>query len=611
MKQLNASKQIGKDIGNKKVDEAVKLNSVIISSITSGCSPVSVHPGLPIFGSALVTTHGSSSAVQGEHTASDNQLAGYIFMCNGETKPECFRFRVFGLPAARIGVVAKIKPNTKLFLFDFSLKLLYGVYVACSNGNLGLEPTAFGGKFPAQVKFEILADCLPLPESAFKHVIRDNYVASNKFRQEISNEQVNNLISMFRPIAVVRPVPFTQPLINRISPRSDIEQVPLSAPSDHYASKVQLARLRGLALDAQQAWVPSPKPPPLFDPHRAARLVKWAQAQPVLPSQNLQALSPEAYRDPYYLAERDLTSLSRRPCIRYIMEDGRENFPPPGAQNEFVNHDFAVSAINSPLEAPSIQLQTPASILESSQIQAPSFAAAMQVPSLPSLPAAYWTAVASRDANVYYSHYQGQAMGNADVRQPDNNGKNGSVLPSISGNVSYAHEQAVAATNACPQTHVAQQLQLPERPHTAQQLQLLQQPHGVEHVQLQEHPHAAEPAQIPEHPHAAQQLQLQQESYAAAQQWQLQQPSQAAAQPWQLQQKLHEQSHIGQQLQQQVPAYVPAYYPSSSLTTTYWANVASVDPNNVYSGSQQGTSIGGCQSSAMEQGHVGDLQRSI
>lgn len=93
----------------------------------------------------------TSPAAKKENLVNGNQFYGSIFMCNGKTKADCYRYRVFGLPAVRMSAVEKIRPCTTLFLFDFDLKLLYGIYTAASSGGLGIEPTAFGGKFLAQV----------------------------------------------------------------------------------------------------------------------------------------------------------------------------------------------------------------------------------------------------------------------------------------------------------------------------------------------------------------------------------------------------------------------------------------------------------------------------
>lgn len=143
--------------------------------------------------------------IQEESIACTDQFPGYIFMCNGNTKADCYKYRVFGLPSARMNILEKIKPCMRLFLYDFDMKLLYGVYVAASDGRLAIEPAAFGGRFSAQVRFEILRDCIPLPESIFKPAIADNYKGSSKFRQELSGRQVANLISLFRPVAEPSP----------------------------------------------------------------------------------------------------------------------------------------------------------------------------------------------------------------------------------------------------------------------------------------------------------------------------------------------------------------------------------------------------------------------
>ncbi|CAH8364245.1 unnamed protein product [Eruca vesicaria subsp. sativa] len=150
---------------------------------------------------SLVALYGNSSlGLEKQHHHEQMLLPGYIFMCNGRTKPDCFRYRVFGIPRGGKAVVESIRPGMKLFLYDFEKRLLYGVYEATVGGRLDIEPDAFERKYPAQVGFRIVENCYPLPETTFKSAIYENY-KGGKFKQELAPHQVGSLLSLFRSFA--------------------------------------------------------------------------------------------------------------------------------------------------------------------------------------------------------------------------------------------------------------------------------------------------------------------------------------------------------------------------------------------------------------------------
>jgi len=81
-------------------------------------------------------------------------MAGAIFMCNISTREQSFQAKVFSLPLEYQSFVTNVRKGMPLFLFDYTLRKLYGVFEAASDGGLNICDAPISSvqrSYPAQV----------------------------------------------------------------------------------------------------------------------------------------------------------------------------------------------------------------------------------------------------------------------------------------------------------------------------------------------------------------------------------------------------------------------------------------------------------------------------
>ena len=58
-------------------------------------------------------------------------------MCNVRIRTNCFRYKVFGMPFSKKKLLDNVKLGTKLFLFEYEARKLWGIYEAALANTFG------------------------------------------------------------------------------------------------------------------------------------------------------------------------------------------------------------------------------------------------------------------------------------------------------------------------------------------------------------------------------------------------------------------------------------------------------------------------------------------
>ncbi len=88
-------------------------------------------------------------------------------LCSDLTEEECLRRKLFGDKARGFQYINEIRSGDIGFLLNINKDELIGVFRACSEARLHIEPDAWDGSFAAQVRVELLGDLQRIKDAAF------------------------------------------------------------------------------------------------------------------------------------------------------------------------------------------------------------------------------------------------------------------------------------------------------------------------------------------------------------------------------------------------------------------------------------------------------------
>ncbi len=95
----------------------------------------------------------------------DKPIRGFIFTTSNKTEKECLDRMLFGTDRVYGPVVIRIRKGDLLFLVNIDEDVIYGVFKAVSDGGFKIVPEAWNGRYPYQVKVEILGEMIKLKDA--------------------------------------------------------------------------------------------------------------------------------------------------------------------------------------------------------------------------------------------------------------------------------------------------------------------------------------------------------------------------------------------------------------------------------------------------------------
>jgi DNA modification methylase len=124
-------------------------------------------------------------------------VKGQVFASTNKSQEECFKRQLFGTSKLYGATAFRVKKGDFLFLLNLDSDVLYGVFKASSDAGVNIEPEAWKGKYPYQVRVEPVWEITPLKNG--KKLLKKLGI---KRSSPISKTATVKLLELYRPESV-------------------------------------------------------------------------------------------------------------------------------------------------------------------------------------------------------------------------------------------------------------------------------------------------------------------------------------------------------------------------------------------------------------------------
>jgi len=121
-------------------------------------------------------------------------VQGQVFACTNKSENECFERLLFGTNRPYAPAAMKVRKGDFLFLSNLDSDILYGVFKAASDAKMNIQPEAWNGKYPYQVKVQPIGKIIHLKDAKKLLTILDI-----KRSSPMNKKATMKLLELYRP----------------------------------------------------------------------------------------------------------------------------------------------------------------------------------------------------------------------------------------------------------------------------------------------------------------------------------------------------------------------------------------------------------------------------